>query len=60
MPHDITTTLRTQEQTYRQMGNSRQGDVMRAARKEIEMLREEVRLVASSLRATAADHAALI
>jgi hypothetical protein len=57
--HDITDTLRTQEQLYRQTGNERQGDVLRAARKEIELLREEVRLAASSLRATAADHAAI-
>jgi hypothetical protein len=40
MAHDITDTLRTQEQLYRQMGNERQGDVLRAARKEIELLRE--------------------
>jgi hypothetical protein len=45
MTHDITDTLRTQEQMYRQMGNERQGDVLRAARKEIELLREEVRLL---------------
>lgn len=40
MTRDIVTTLRTQEQMYRQMGNVRQGEILARAAEEIERLRE--------------------
>ena len=40
MKRDITTTLRTQAQMYRQMKNPAQGDILERAAEEIKTLRE--------------------